>query len=498
MVPHLAARQDGEAGSVTVREYARLLRKQWALVMICLVATVGVAAALSLTATPQYAASVKMFVSSQDSTQNTNAAYQGGLFSQQRAKSYAELLSGPRIAEAVVADLGLPVTPENLQRRLSARAIPDTVLLQATVTDPVPSRARDVANALGTQFAGLVTDLERPEDGGPSLVKVTTVEEAKLPTSPVSPATTRNLALAALLGTLLGVGLALLRETLDTSVKTPEDVAAAADGLATLGAVGFDSDAKKRPLINPVEGDSRRAEALRQLRTNLQFVDVAAHPKSIVVTSSVAGEGKSTTACNLAITLAQAGLRVVLVEADLRRPRLMTYLGMEGAVGVTNMLIHRVTLDEAIQPWGNDLLDVLPSGPVPPNPSELLGCREMAELMKHLEERYDIVLIDGAPLLPVTDAAVLSALAGGALLVVRANKTHRDQLHRAVASLRAVDARLLGAVLNFVPTKGAGGYHYGYEYTAAAQDRRRDRRSLVRPLGRFRRARVRAAGGGAS
>jgi capsular exopolysaccharide synthesis family protein len=396
----------------------------------------------------------------------------------------------------VVSELRLPVSPALLQSRLSASAIPDTVLLQATVTDPVPARARDIANAAGRQFALLVSDLERPEGGGSSLVKVTTVEEAKLPTSPVSPTTTRNLALAGLLGVLVGVGLAVLRETLDTSVKTPEDVAAAAGGLATLGAVGFDSGARKRPLINPVEAHSRRSEALRQLRTNLQFVDVAAHPKSIVVTSSVAGEGKSTTACNLAITLAQAGLRVVLVEADLRRPRLMTYLGMEGAVGVTSLLIHRATLDQAIQPWGNALLDVLPSGPVPPNPSELLGSREMAELMKQLEARYDIVLVDGAPLLPVTDAAVLSALAGGALLVVRANRTHREQLHRAVESLRAVDARLLGAVLNFVPSRGARGYQYGYEYTRAAQEAGpwRRRRSLVRPFGLFRRGRVRTAG----
>ncbi|MDX6212189.1 MAG: tyrosine-protein kinase, partial [Frankiales bacterium] len=193
----------------------------------------------------------------------------------------------------------------------------------------------------------------------------------------------------------------------------------------------------------------------------------------IVITSSIPQEGKSTTTANLAITLAQAGLKVVLVEADLRRPKLMQYLGVEGAVGLTSVLIGRVTLDDALQPWGNGSLMVLPSGPTPPNPSELLGSQGMAELIASLEQQADIVLVDAPPLLPVTDAAVLAKICDGALLIVRHGTTTREQVTRAAESLRVVDAHLIGNVLNMAPAKGpdAYGYGYAYRYTSAPAGR---------------------------
>ncbi|MDB5819126.1 MAG: putative polysaccharide biosynthesis protein, partial [Rhizobacter sp.] len=173
-------------------------------------------------------------------------------------------------------------------------------------------------------------------------------------------------------------------------------------------------------------------------------------------------EGKSTTTCNLAIALSQAGLRVILVEADLRRPRLATYMGLEGAVGLTNVLIGSAKLEDVLQPWGSNALEVLPSGPTPPNPSELLGSQQMQELIAQLEGRADLVLLDAPPLLPVTDAAVLSSLTSGALMIIRAGSTTRDQAKSALAILRGVDTAVYGVVLNMVPTKGPGAYRYGY------------------------------------
>jgi len=207
------------------------------------------------------------------------------------------------------------------------------------------------------------------------------------------------------------------------------------------------------------------------LRTNLQFVQVDGPLRSLVMTSSVPREGKSTTTCNLAITLSQAGLRVCLVEADLRRPRAADYLGMIGAVGLTDVLIGRVALEDAVQTWGQGMLDVLPSGPLPPNPSELLSSRAMTELMTTLHERYDLVLIDAPPLLPVTDAAILSTVADGAVLCVHAGKTRRDQLEQAAGALRSVDAKVLGVVLTMVPTKGPDAYQgYDRNYGAYQSD----------------------------
>ena len=264
------------------------------------------------------------------------------------------------------------------------------------------------------------------------------------------------------------MGTAVLRETLDTSVKTPDE-AVDIVGAPLLGAINFDAKAAKSPLVVVSEPDSVRAEAFRQLRTNLQFVDIEHPLKSVVITSSLPGEGKSTTACNLAISLAQAGLKVILVEADLRRPRVGDYLGVESAVGVTSVLLGRVTLDDALQQWGGESLHVLGSGPLPPNPSELLGSSGMLNLLRELEGRADLVVIDAPPLLPVTDAAVLGTAASGVLLVIQSNATRREQVARAVSTVTSVGATLLGSVMNRVPLKGpnayAYGYGYGYDYT---------------------------------
>jgi capsular exopolysaccharide synthesis family protein len=181
----------------------------------------------------------------------------------------------------------------------------------------------------------------------------------------------------------------------------------------------------------------------------------------------VPGEGKTTTTVNLAISLAQAGQRVIVVEGDLRRPQLASYLGLEGAVGLTSVLIGRASLDEALQPWGEAGLQVLAGGPTPPNPSELLGSHGMHELLRTREGRADLVLLDSPPLLPVTDAALLSMVASGAVLVVRADRTRREQAH-ALDSLEAVGARVLGAVLNMAPTRGPDAYQYNYRPRAGA------------------------------
>jgi capsular exopolysaccharide synthesis family protein len=230
------------------------------------------------------------------------------------------------------------------------------------------------------------------------------------------------------------------------------------------GAISYDDSAKDSPLILNSSARSVRAEAFRQLRTNLQYVDVDNPLQVIAVTSSVAGEGKSSTATNLAVSFAQAGAKVLLIEGDLRRPRVAEYLGIEGGIGLTNVLTGRLAIDDVLQPWGKGGLTVLASGPIPPNPAELLGSKSMAQLLQSLKEKFEIIIVDTPPLLPVTDGAIISAEADGAILVVRHGKTTRNQVARATASLEAVDARILGAVMNMTPTRGADAYGYGYGY----------------------------------
>jgi succinoglycan biosynthesis transport protein ExoP len=336
----------------------------------------------------------------------------------------------------------------------------DWLRLDFTVANMNPQVASDVANETATSLATQVTALEKPSDAADSPVAINTVREATPPTVPSSPDMKMNLAL----GLVLGLGSAVLREVLDTKVRTDADVKNVTD-TAVIATIGFDADAPNHPLIVQSSPHSHRAEAFRRLRTNLQFLDLGDRPQSIVVTSSMPGEGKSTTAANLAITLADAGSRVVLVDGDLRRPFVAEYLGLEGEVGLTTVLIGRATVQDVVQPWGNGYLHVLPAGQVPPNPSELLGSRSMANLLDQLTTMYDIALIDAPPLLPVTDAAILSRLAGGALLVVGANTIHHHHLDEALGALEAVGARVLGVVLNRVMGKHGDAYSY-YDYSS--------------------------------
>jgi len=456
---------------VEIRDYLRILRNRWKLITAMLALGVLAALAFSLLTTPKYAASTQLFVST-TGQESTTAAYQGGLFSQQRVTSYSELIQGQQVAQRVVDTLKLPVGAAQVASEVSVNVKTDTVILGVTVTDPSPERARDIANALSQQFTQLVTELETPQGSTSAAAKVTVVQQASLPTTPVVPQTTRNIALGAVVGLLLGIGLAVLRDRLDNTVKDRREVVEATQA-AVIGTVPFDSDRPKHPLASFGEGHSSSAEAYRQVRTNLQFLDVDNPPRAMVITSAVPNEGKTTTALNLAFALGESGNRVVLVEADLRRPRLAKYLQLVENVGMTNVLSGTAELDDVLQPTVNPSVTLLASGPHPPNPSELLGSSRLQTLLATLRGRFDYIVFDAPPLLPVTDAAVLTAHADGAILVARHGHTERDKLGRAAESLRSVDARVLGTILNMIPVKSSGyDYAYYYETDAPAADKK--------------------------
>jgi capsular exopolysaccharide synthesis family protein len=465
-----------------LRDYLGVLRRRWWVVLCTVAAAVSLAILVTVQTPPQYATGVTFFVTTP--ADGVSDAYQGGLFSQQRVKSYADLLTSDRLARAVVDNQTLGLSADEVRARVSAQAVPNTVLLRATVIDVDAARSTRIADVLAVQFIKLVQTIETPPGRSTPSVKVEVVGGPQLNPTPVSPRPTRNIGLAAMLGLILGFGGAVLREVLDTTVKTVEALKEAS-GAPVLGTVPYDASAKKSPLIIEAGGRSARAEAYRRLRTNLQFVDVDRPARVIVVSSAVPGEGKSTTASNLAIAFAEAGKRVLLLDADLRMPKIAEYLGLEGAVGLTNVLAGQVAPADVVQQWGKAGLWVLPSGSIPPNPSELLGSQNMADLLDSFRDAFDMVILDAPPLLPVTDAAVIATRSDGAVLVGRAGRTTRSQINAAMAALRAVDARVLGCLLNMLPSAGtdAYGYDYGYGYGYAygyvheppsAKDARRD------------------------
>ena len=392
-------------------DYLAILGKRWVSVLLTTALMVAGALALTLLATPTYQAKSQVFVSVNTGGSATDLL-QGSNFTASRVKSYTDAVSSPRVLIPVIERLGLRTTPDELAKSITADFPVDTVLINITVTDKNPQLASDVANATAESLGTQVTALEKPSGTQASPVRISTLRTATVPTVPTTPKPKRDLAVGLLLGLIVGCGVAVLRDVLDTKVRSEADVQKVTDA-SVIARIGYDEDSPKHPLIVQSSPHSHRSEAFRRLRTNLQFLDLDDRPKTIVVTSSLSGEGKTTTAINLAITLADAGSRVALVDADLRRPSIAEYMGLEGEVGLTTMLIGQADLQDAIQPWGNGSLHVLPSGQVPPNPSELLGSRSMANLLEQLTSQYDIVLIDTPPLLPVTDAAILAKITGG-------------------------------------------------------------------------------------
>lgn len=442
---------------MTLREYLDIIGRSWLLVVATTALGILGAATMSLLATPVYQATSELFVSVQ-TAEEISGAYTGGLYIQQRLDSYSTLVETPGVLEPVIDDLRLDSSADSLASQVFAQNPSGTVLLNVSATDTDPEAAAAIADATAKSLADEIVRLETTEAGSKP-VKVELIQPARIPGSPSSPRTKINLALGALLGFLAGFGLAVLRATLDTSIKSTQGLQDSTDA-TVLGSVPYDSRAAKKPLIS--QQDGLRAEAYRTVRTNLKYIDVDNPPRCVVVTSSMPNEGKSTSAANLAIALAQGGANVILVEADLRRPRLAHYLGVDGSVGLTDVLIGRAVLGDAVVPWQRGLLDFLPAGAIPPNPSELLNSRHLADLLSKLKGRYDFVLLDAPPLLPVTDAAVLATVADGAILVARCGATRREQAEMAAAALVGVNGRLIGTILNFVPEKhGPGGYYYG-------------------------------------
>ena len=427
---------------------------------------VVLAVVLTFTATPQYRATAQIFISTPASSLDIMALASGSSFSQQRVKSYSQIINGPTTLQPVINQFKLKTTAQDLAKRVSASAPLDTVLINVTVSDQSATQAALIANAVAKQFGVTVNTLEVAQSGGGSPVKVSTVVAATPPLFPSSPKKTLNLLLGFILGFGIGFTIAMLRQLLDNTVKNEEHLA----GSPLLAAVDFDADAHSKPLLTQIGRYSSRAESFRQLRTNLQFIRADNPPHVIAVSSALPNEGKTTTALNLAITLSQAGFRVALVETDMRRPKVSTYLvESKGTDGLSEVLSGRVKFDTAeelenvLSSWGDDGLKVLPSGTIPPNPAELLNSEIMSKVVATLRSHFDYVILDCAPLLPVTDAAIVASKSDGVLLIARAGHTKIAELQGAVDAIVAVGSSVLGVVLNMIPQTRTGG-EYGYRY----------------------------------
>jgi capsular exopolysaccharide synthesis family protein len=464
---------------MTLEDYLRVLRRHWLGILVFAIVGVLIGGAVSMFMPRVYEADASGFVTAQGDG-NASMASVIDSYSKSRAKSYVELAKNRSVADRVIADLGLDTTSESLVNSISASVPADTVTLRVTATASTAQAAQDLANAWIIALADQIAELEReslPSEVDPATGEIIETEPtvglipqetAVLPSSPTSPNVRLNLALGLLVGLAAGVAYALVRNMLDKRIRSAE-VVEREFGVPVIGTLPIDDTLRKSSsrLIGSVAASARNphlrlAEALRELRTNIQFINVDNPPRIIVMTSPVPQDGKSTVSANLALAIAETGKRVVLVDTDLRRPTVAATFGITSRAGLTDVIVGKAKIGDVLQRSAlSPQLYVLPAGTIPPNPSELVGSQVLYDLLHKLSEHATVIL-DAPPLLPVTDSAILAARNDGAIVVISAGKTHIEELGKALANIEKVNGKVLGVIINRVPIKGADKGQYGY------------------------------------
>ncbi len=510
-----------------LRDYVLPLRKWWWLIVAATLVAAVSSFLATRQQPPIYRTRTTVMVGS--AIENPNPSGNEFWLTQQLATTYADIVKRDPVRNATMAALGLTWLPEYQARVVPntqlveilvtdtsperAQAVADELARQLVLLSPTaPGRedqqrqafinqqlsdlevkiqetqeeitrkqaelanmfsARQIADTQ-TQIAGLQNKLSTLQANYAALLAntqrgalntISVIEPAALPTIPVGPNKPATILLAAAIGLLLAVGAAYLLEYLDDTMKNPDDVQKAV-GLTTLGAVPeVTGVAAGNDLVVLAGGQSAATEAFRILRTNLQFAAVDRPVRTLVISSPAPREGKTLTSSNLGVAFAQAGQRVILVDADLHRPRLHRVFGLRNNVGLTSALLEpRPAIDGLLQETAVPGLQVLTSGPLPPNPAELLASRRMREFTEALAQAADIVIFDTPPITALADAAIVSSQVDGVLLVVSAGNTRREMARRALAALQRVNARVVGALINRMPVQGAGYYYYYYYY----------------------------------
>lgn len=481
-----------------MQRVVRILRAYWKTIVV--LAVVGGLAGFGWSALQPrvYTADATGYVASTSSDGSTGASLAGNSLALSKVKSFIDMGYWRAVAETARNELGLTDSPESLVQRIRVSNPVDTVNIRVEADAPTPEQARDLAQAW---LLGMTEQVKQLESAGQAegAVRLVAGDSARIPTAPSSPNVRLNVAIGFISGGVVGVVFALVRRAFDRRVRSANDISDAVDS-SVVGVLPVDKElAAGRAVfsfddIRDGRGSFAHKEAMRELRTNLQYVDVDHPARVMVITSPLPGDGKSTTAANLAVSIAATGQSVILIDADLRRPVLGATFGFSDDVGLSDVLAGRARIDQvAHQVDEHGRLFVVAAGRTPPNPSEMVGSQRMQQLARSLADDL-VVIIDSPPTLAVADAAVIASWADGAVLVVTAGRTTDDMLVRAVGNIAKTRGRLLGVVLNRAPLRGAdsgyygsryGGYYgYGAPSTSEASGPWWRRLSLAKPGGR--------------
>lgn len=450
-------------------ESLRLLRSYWkALVVVALIGSLF-GSALAFAAPREFVASTQLFVATSAGSNAADLA-QGGNYSQQQAKNYSNIVKSELVLQPVVTALSLNMSPAALGRMISTTVPLSTSIISVSVTDGSPVRAATIANSVMASLSSRVAKLSPVQADGVAQVKLQVIQSAIPPKSPSSPNVPLYIGVGLSLGLLLGAACIVIRSKVNNPVHSTDQVRAITRS-TVIGKVEFDDEALTMPLLLADGPDTRRKEQIRQIRTNLAFLQPEREHKLLVVTSSVPNEGKSSIAANLAISLASLGKRVCLVDADLRKPSIARILDLDGSIGLTTVLSGQLPMAEAFQHWGPDRMAVLLAGDIPPNASELLSTSIMVDTIKRLNASFDVTIIDTPPVLPLTDGVILGQQSGGVILVVGSGQVNVNELKSSVELLSAAQTPILGTILNMAPGDAYAHYRGTYGYESAINQR---------------------------
>jgi capsular exopolysaccharide synthesis family protein len=462
------------------KDYVRIMRAHWVGVLVLVAFGLLAATGYNLHAAKVYEASASGILGvpasgSPDSSAGTSTL--NDQYAKSRATSYVAVAKGLDVATAVQHELKVTTSPSALAADITVTNPDNTVLMTVTARASTGEAAVNLANAWVDKLADKIATTEGTDLSTSKGLRMTVSPSADAPTTPVLPRTKVNLMLGLVVGLLLGFVYALIRKQFDRRLRSTEEVEKQF-GIPVIGLVPQSSTVRQtdsNALALAVTGtgsssSASTAEAFRKLRTNLAYMDVDHPPRIIVVTSPKQSDGKSTVAANLAAAIAIGGQPVTLIDGDLRRPTVANSLAMVDGAGLTDVLVGRVTAAEVMQDHPDvPGLRVLASGAIPPNPSELLGSQAMRSLITELAKDA-MVIIDAPPLLPVTDAAVLTRSADGAIVVITHGGTLDTELTVSLNHISTVHGRTLGIVFNRMRRGASGGYYgddyYRYEYQA--------------------------------
>ncbi len=513
---------NGQDDEIDLLKYLTLFWNWAWLILLAALVTGIIGFLVSSRMTPIYQASTTVLVN--EAAANKTTDYNSVLMSQKLTNTYSELLVTDNILTTVGTQLGLSYPLEDLKKMISVATIRDTQLMTLKVETEDPNESAAIANAIVAVFADYIQDIQSQRfaqsknaleqqmreaeanigsyetraaaaatlaekdtleakvrqyqeiymglqqsyeqirlSEAQSVSSIVQVEPARPEETPVKPRVLMNTAIAAMIGFLLAAGVIFVREALDDTIKTPEDITNIFK-LPVLGVINHFKTEDEEALITVSEPRSPSAEAYRALRTNVSYASVDTPLRAVLVTSTEPQEGKTTTISNLAVVLAQNGQNVILTDCDLRKPRIHTRWKLTNQYGLSTLFSQPNDLvTNLLRPSGVENLRILTSGMIPPNPSELIGSQRMRRIIADMQQTADIVLLDTPPALAVTDAAVLAPALDGVILVVRPGKTRRSGLRQTIMQFQQVNAHILGVVLNNVDLQGKP-YAYRYQY----------------------------------